>query len=62
MVPCGVPAVIKSTPAGIPQVSDPSSPWYSRNIHNHPRETHRFRGISAVPIPVHTSSPDPRLG
>ena len=32
MVQCGVPDVIKSIPAGIPQLSDPS-PRYSRNIH-----------------------------
>ena len=36
MVQCGVPAVIKSIPAGIPQLSDPS-PQYSRNIHTHTR-------------------------
>ena len=48
MVQCGVPAVIKSVPAGIPQLSDPS-PRYSGNIHT------RTRGIPAVPIPVHTS-------
>ena len=42
----------KIHPAGIPQLSDPS-PRYSRNIHTH---TGGFRGIPAVPIPVHTSS------
>ena len=36
MVQCGVPAVIKYIPAGIPQLSDPS-PRYSRNIHTHTR-------------------------
>ena len=46
MVQCGVPAVIKSIPAGIPQLSDPS-PQYSRNIHTHTR---------GKPIPVHTST------
>ena len=32
MVQCGVPAVIKSIPVGIPQLSDPS-PQYSHSIH-----------------------------
>jgi len=36
MVQCGVPAVIKSIPSGIPQLSDPS-PRYSRNIHTDTR-------------------------
>jgi len=36
MVPCGVPAAIKSIPAGIPQLSDPSL-RYSRNSHTHTR-------------------------
>jgi len=34
MVQCGVHSIIKSIPAGIPQLSDPS-PRYSRNIHSH---------------------------
>jgi len=51
MVQCGVPAVIKSIPAGIPQLSHPS-PRYSRNIHTH---TRGFRGIPAIPVPVHIS-------
>ena len=40
MVQCGVPAVITSIPAGIPQLSDPS-PRYSRNIHTH-TQTHPY--------------------
>ena len=36
MVQCGVPAVIKSIHAGIPQLSDPSQ-RYSCNIHTHTR-------------------------
>jgi len=36
MVPCGVPAAIKSIPAGISQLSDPSL-RYSRNSHTHTR-------------------------
>ena len=36
MVQCGVPAVTKFIPAGIPQLSDPS-PRYYRNIHTHTR-------------------------
>jgi len=51
MVQCWVPAVIKSIPAGIPQLSHPS-PWYSRNIHTH---TRGFRGIPAIPVPMHIS-------
>jgi len=43
MVQCGVPAVIRSIPTRIPQLSDPS-PRYSRNIHTH---THRKPADSA---------------
>ena len=60
MVQCGFPAVIKSVPAIIPQLSDPPR-RYSRNIHTHylhPRDSRGFRGISAVPIPVHISNVD----
>ena len=46
--------VIKSIPARIPQLSDPSL-QYSRSIHTH---TRGFRWIPAVSIPVHTSTPD----
>ena len=61
MVQCGVPAVIKCIPAGIPQLSDPS-PRYSRNIHTHtrgkPADSARLPP-SPIPIPVHTSSTHP---
>ena len=40
----GNPAIVRSIPAVFPQHSYP-----------HPRETRGFRGIPAVPIPVHTS-------
>ena len=42
-------------PAGIARLSGPS-PRYSRNIHSsypYPRETRGFRGIPAIPIPMH---------
>jgi len=39
------PAIVRSIPAVFPQHSYP-----------HPRETHGFCGIPAVPIPVHTSN------
>ena len=42
--PRGNPAIVRSIPAVFPQHSYP-----------HPRETRGFRGIPAVPIPVHTS-------
>jgi len=42
--PRGNPAIARSIPAVFPQHSYP-----------HPRETRGFRGIPAVPIPVHTS-------
>jgi len=43
--PRGNPAIIRSIPAVFPQYSYP-----------HPRKTRGFRGIPAVPIPVHTST------
>ena len=43
MVQCGVPAVTRSIPTRIPQLSDPS-PRYSRNTHTH---THRKPADSA---------------
>ena len=52
MIKCGVPAVIKSIPAGIPQLSD-QSPRYSRSIHTHTRGKPAV--FPAVPILVHTS-------
>ena len=48
MVQCGVPAVIRSIPAGIPQLSDPS-PRYSRNIHTH-TQTRGFPSPCTPPI------------
>ena len=42
--PRGNPTIVRSIPAVFPQHSYP-----------HPRETRGFRGIPAVPIPVHTS-------
>ena len=51
MVQCGVPAVIKFIPAGIPQLSDPS-PRYSRNIHTHARgKPADFAGFPPSPSP-----------
>ena len=43
--PRGNAAIVRSIPPVFPQYSYP-----------HPRETRGFRGIPAVPIPVHTSS------
>jgi len=43
--PCGNPVIIRSIPMLFPQHSYP-----------HPRETHGFCGIPAVPIPMHTST------
>ena len=43
--PRGNPAIARSIPAAFPQHSDP-----------YPRQTRGFRGIPAVPIPVHTST------
>ena len=43
--PRGNPAIVRSIPAVFPQYSYPL-----------PRETRGFRGIPAVPIPVHTST------
>ena len=45
--PRGNPAIVRSIPAVFPQHS-----------YSHPRETRGFRGIPAVPIPVHTSTTD----
>ena len=45
--PRGNPAIVRSIPAEFPQHSYP-----------HPRKTRGFRGISAVPIRVHTSTTD----
>jgi len=53
MVQCRVPAVIKSIPAGILQLSDPS-PRYFHNIHTHTGGIRRLH-------PVHTSISDSRL-
>jgi len=46
--PRGNSAIVRSIPAVFPQHSYP-----------HPRETRGFREITAVPIPVHTSSTHP---
>ena len=43
--PSGNPAIVRSIPAVFPQHRYP-----------HPREIRGFRGIPAVPIPVHTST------
>ena len=43
--PRGNPAIVRSIPAVFPQHS-----------YLHPRETRGFRGIPAIPIPVHTST------
>jgi len=51
MVQCGVPAVTKFIPAGIPQLSDPS-PRYYRNIHTHTRRKPAdSAGFPPIPSP-----------
>jgi len=48
--PRGNPAIVISIPAVFPQ-----------HLYPHPRETRGFRRITAVPIPVHTSSVGQRI-
>ena len=57
MVQRGVPAVIKSIPAGVPHYCQihPRA-VFPQHSYPHPRETRGFRVIPAVPIPVHTST------
>ena len=55
MVQCGVPAVIKSIPRNTAIVrSIPTV--FPQHSYPHLRETRRFCGIPAVPIPMHISS------
>ena len=56
MVQCGVPAVKKIHPRGNPAIVRSIPAVLPQHSYPHPRETRRFCGIPAVPIPAHTSN------